>query len=181
MLDSHFAEPGFISVYAHGCDGMTPFKYRQNSKRNPIFDHGTDDQRRYDRYPFGPHPYDRYDRFDRPHNIKKRSIDDALLTATDDIRFNDELLDNSHSESRSFGNYFDDDREGNRMSQIVTSQWQNVELANSAEQDDAYSRELEDLFSKGVRSILTSYMQKALQPAIKETLMESMGYTLSYG
>lgn len=120
---------------------------------------------------------------DRPHHFKKRSIDDALLTATDDIRFDDELLDNSKSrgESRTFGNYFDDDREGNRMSQIVSSQWQNVELANSAEQDDAYSRELEDLFSKGVRSILTSYMQKALQPAIKETLMESMGYTLSYG
>lgn len=111
----------------------------------------------------------------RPHRFKKRSIDDALLTAADDIRFDDDLLDNSKSrgESRTFGNYFDDDREGN--------QWQNVELANSAEQDDAYSRELEDLFSKGVRSILTSYMQKALQPAIKETLMESMGYTLSYG
>lgn len=187
--DSHFAEPGFISVYAHGCDGMTPFKYRQNSKRNPIFDQTNDEQRRYDFYgsnPYGPNRYgsnryDRYDRLDRPHHFKKRSIDDALLTATDDIRFDDELLDNSKShdggESRTFGNYFDDDRVG----QIVTSQWQNVELANSDEQDDEYSRELEDLFSKGVRSILTSYMQKALQPAIKETLMESMGYTLSYG
>lgn len=119
-----------------------------------------------------------------PHHFKKRSIDDALLAAADDdIRFDDELLDNSKSrgESRTFGNYFDDNREANRMGQIFSSQWQNVELANSAEQDDAYSRELEDLFSKGVRSILTSYMQKALQPAIKETLMESMGYTLSYG
>ncbi len=133
---------------------------------------------------FGPNRYDRYDRLDRPHNFKKRSIDDALLTSTDDdIRFDDELLDNSNSrsESRTFGNYFDDNRDGNRMSQILSGQWQNVELVNSAEQDDAYSRELEDLFSKGVRSILTSYMQKALQPAIKETLMESMGYTLSYG
>ncbi|KAJ6640986.1 hypothetical protein Bhyg_05919 [Pseudolycoriella hygida] len=181
--DSHFAEPGFISVYAHGCDGVAPFKYRQNSKRNPIFDRRHDDQKRYDYYPFNSNRYERYDRLDRPHGFKKRSIDDALLTATDDIRFDDDLLHNpkSQSESRTFGNYFDDDADGNRMSQIYSSQWQNVELANSAEQDDAYSRELEDLFSKGVRSILTSYMQKALQPAIKETLMESMGYTLSYG
>ncbi|XP_037036043.1 uncharacterized protein LOC119074148 [Bradysia coprophila] len=181
--DSHFAEPGFISVYAHGCDGLSPFKYRQNSKRNPIFDQNNDEQRRYDFPPYGPNRYDRYDRLDRPHNFKKRSIDDALLTATDDIRFDDELLDNSNSrsESRTFGNYFDNNREGHRMGQPFSGQWQNVELANSDEQDDAYSRELEDLFSKGVRSILTSYMQKALQPAIKETLMESMGYTLSYG
>lgn len=175
-LDSHFAEPGFISVYAHGCDGMSPFKYRQNSKRNPIFDHNNnanDEQRRYDHYPFGPN------RYNRPHHFKKRSIDDPLMTAADDIRFDDELLDNTRGESRSFGNHFDDNREGHRMG--FSSQWQNVELANSDEQDDAYSRELEDLFSKGVRSILTSYMQKALQPAIKETLLESMGYTLSYG
>lgn len=170
-------------MYAHGCDGLAPFKYRQNSKRNQFFDQTNDDQRRYDFYPFGPNRYDRYDRLDRPHHFKKRSIDDALLSATDDIRFDDELLDNSKSqgESRTFGNFVDDDRDGNRMGQILSGQWQNVELANSAEQDDAYSRELEDLFSKGVRSILTSYMQKALQPAIKETLMESMGYTLSYG
>lgn len=180
--DSHFAEPGFISVYAHGCDGSSGFKYRPNSKRNSFFDQMNDQQRRYDRYPFGSNRYDRFDRLDRPHHFKKRSIDDALLTASDDIRFDDELLDNSKStgESRTFGNYYDE-REGYQMSQLHSSQWQNVELANSAEQDDAYSRELEDLFSKGVRSILTSYMQKALQPAIKETLMESMGYTLSYG
>lgn len=175
-------------MYAHGCDGMTPFKYRQNSKRNPIFDQTNDDQRRYDRHPYGPGPYryDSYDRLNRPQHYKrkkKRSIDNPLLTATDDVRFDDELLDNSvpRSESRSFGNFFDDKREGHRLSQILSNQWQNVELVNSEEQDEAYSRELEDLFSRGVRSILTSYMQKALQPAIKETLMESMGYTLSYG
>lgn len=47
--------------------------------------------------------------------------------------------------------------------------------------NDALSNELEKLFSLGVRGLLTTYMQKALQPAIKETLMENMGYTLSYG
>lgn len=46
---------------------------------------------------------------------------------------------------------------------------------------EAMSHELEKLFSMGVRGLLTTYMQRALQPAIKETLMENMGYTLSYG
>ncbi|XP_055385532.1 uncharacterized protein LOC129614719 [Condylostylus longicornis] len=47
--------------------------------------------------------------------------------------------------------------------------------------NDAFTNELEQLFSMGVRGMLTTYMQKTLQPAIKETLMENMGYTLSYG
>ena len=47
--------------------------------------------------------------------------------------------------------------------------------------NDAMRTELEKLFSMGVRGLLTTYMQRALQPAIKETLMENMGYTISYG
>ncbi|XP_057672476.1 uncharacterized protein LOC130904009 [Diorhabda carinulata] len=49
------------------------------------------------------------------------------------------------------------------------------------ETDEGLSREMEDIFLKGIRSLLTSYMQKELQPAIKETLMRNMGYTVSYG
>lgn len=48
-------------------------------------------------------------------------------------------------------------------------------------EDDVLSKEMEDIFLKGIRSLLTSYMQKELQPAIKETLMTNMGYTISYG
>ncbi|CAG9761728.1 unnamed protein product [Ceutorhynchus assimilis] len=47
--------------------------------------------------------------------------------------------------------------------------------------DEEVSREMEDIFLKGIRQLLTSYMQKELQPAIKETLMKNMGYTVSYG
>lgn len=47
--------------------------------------------------------------------------------------------------------------------------------------DEELSREMEDIFLKGIRSLLTTYMQKELQPAIKETLMRNMGYTVSYG
>lgn len=51
----------------------------------------------------------------------------------------------------------------------------------SEDEDELLSREMEDIFLKGIRSLLTNYMQKQLQPAIKETLMTNMGYTLSYG
>ncbi|KAL1517885.1 hypothetical protein ABEB36_001591 [Hypothenemus hampei] len=49
------------------------------------------------------------------------------------------------------------------------------------DEDEEISREMEDIFLRGIRSLLTSYMQKELQPAIKETLMKNMGYTVSYG
>lgn len=49
------------------------------------------------------------------------------------------------------------------------------------EDDDDLSKEMEDIFLKGIRSLLTNYMQKELQPAIKETLMTNLGYTVSYG
>ncbi|XP_018332164.1 uncharacterized protein LOC108741755 [Agrilus planipennis] len=49
------------------------------------------------------------------------------------------------------------------------------------DEEDVISREMEDIFVRGIRSLLTTYMQKELQPAIKETLMSHMGYTISYG
>lgn len=49
------------------------------------------------------------------------------------------------------------------------------------EDEEGISREMEDIFLRGIRSLLTTYMQKQLQPAIKETLMTNMGYTVSYG
>ncbi|KAK5642139.1 hypothetical protein RI129_008306 [Pyrocoelia pectoralis] len=49
------------------------------------------------------------------------------------------------------------------------------------DEEDDVSKEMEDIFLKGIRSLLTNYMQKELQPAIKETLMTNLGYTVSYG
>lgn len=51
----------------------------------------------------------------------------------------------------------------------------------SAGGEDELAREMEDVFLRGIRSLLTAYMQRELQPAIKETLMTNMGYTVSYG
>ncbi|GLV40704.1 uncharacterized protein CBL_13794 [Carabus blaptoides fortunei] len=53
--------------------------------------------------------------------------------------------------------------------------------ATAEDTDEDISQEMEDIFLKGIRTLLTTYMQKELQPAIKETLMKNMGYTISYG
>ncbi|KAF7267088.1 uncharacterized protein LOC143203986 [Rhynchophorus ferrugineus] len=58
---------------------------------------------------------------------------------------------------------------------------QDFDLGRIEEEEEETSREMEDVFLKGIRSLLTTYMQKELQPAIKETLMKNMGYTVSYG
>ncbi|XP_017798760.1 PREDICTED: uncharacterized protein LOC108579684 [Habropoda laboriosa] len=43
------------------------------------------------------------------------------------------------------------------------------------------AREMEDVFLRGASQALTRYIERQLHPAIKETLMISMGYTISYG
>ncbi|XP_065092782.1 uncharacterized protein LOC135713579 [Ochlerotatus camptorhynchus] len=186
--DSHFSEPGFISVFAHSCEGPTGIKYRINSKR---------------RHFLAKHPsnYDAFYSKDYGNEFQrnmehKRSLnleeDDGLtekdifkLTDGDSLflspsAFLDEDGDDPSTFSADSRTIFSDRNPfaynayaGNGAG------WQTVESNDAL--DEAYSNEIDNLFSKGVRGLLTTYMQKALQPAIKETLMESMGYTLSYG
>lgn len=59
-----------------------------------------------------------------------------------------------------------DDDNGNNRS------WQSKEYI---------AREMEDIFLRGASKTLTSYIERQLHPAIKEALMISMGYTISYG
>lgn len=59
-----------------------------------------------------------------------------------------------------------DDDNGNNRS------WQSKEYI---------AREMEDIFLRGASRTLTSYIERQLHPAIKEALMISMGYTISYG
>lgn len=44
-----------------------------------------------------------------------------------------------------------------------------------------FMQEMEDVFLRGIQSLLARYMEKQLQPALKDTLMANMGYTISYG
>lgn len=209
--DSHFSEPGFISVFAHSCEGPSGIKYRINSKRRHFFN-------RQPAAATGPSYYGRERRrsldyldddligSDGLHDVLKLNDGDALflspstfvnLDGEDQEGFG-QTADGSSSanldpNSRTFfaernpfsysaygggpasGSY------GNGPAAHANPDkgWHNVETNEAL--DDAYSNEIDNLFSKGVRGLLTTYMQKALQPAIKETLMESMGYTLSYG
>ncbi|XP_018403697.1 PREDICTED: uncharacterized protein LOC108780473 [Cyphomyrmex costatus] len=43
------------------------------------------------------------------------------------------------------------------------------------------TKEMEEVFLQGASQALTRYIERQLHPAIKETLMLSMGYTISYG
>jgi len=41
--------------------------------------------------------------------------------------------------------------------------------------------EMEEVFVRGVRSLLAKHMERTLQPVLKDSLMVNMGYTVSYG
>ncbi|XP_017122743.1 uncharacterized protein LOC108143046 [Drosophila elegans] len=219
--DSHFAEPGFISVFAHGCQGPTGIRLRQSSKRR--FGTGTPDvelgephvilgskrTQRWGKY----HNQEGYDirlgqkspqrdmdpalelggdsqdqdsaefidvhgdNFYRRQFSKKRrrrrrrfareDFQDQMNFSEDVLHFEDEQLQQLvEPDARAFADIFGGSSPSGDREELV---------------GEAMSHELEKLFSMGVRGLLTTYMQRALQPAIKETLMENMGYTLSYG
>lgn len=140
--DSEFVEPGFISVYAYGCE-----KYiNRNSVRN---------------------------KDNLPLRRRKRS---------DEFTF-DPRLERSHPEvleGRSTDNRWDVIYEppSNRVNYERSKLFRPEDDLDEVED---ISREMEDIFTKGIRTLLTTYMKKELQPAIKDTLMRNMGYVISYG
>uniref|UniRef100_A0A182RRR4 VWFD domain-containing protein n=1 Tax=Anopheles funestus TaxID=62324 RepID=A0A182RRR4_ANOFN len=200
--DSHFSEPGFISVFAHSCEGPSGIKYRINSKRRHFFNrqpvtspsyYGRDRRRSLDYL-----DEDLVANNDGLNDVFKLNDGDALfLSPSTFVNIDGEDQDgfgpggpsaSQDPNSRTFfaeRNPFSYSAYGGPPNNYANEHtnpdkgWQNVETNEAL--DDAYSNEIDNLFSKGVRGLLTTYMQKALQPAIKETLMESMGYTLSYG
>uniref|UniRef100_A0A6P4EV33 Uncharacterized protein LOC108046652 n=1 Tax=Drosophila rhopaloa TaxID=1041015 RepID=A0A6P4EV33_DRORH len=215
--DSHFAEPGFISVFAHGCQGPTGIRLRQNSKRRfgttpevelgePHVILGGKRPQRWGKLHHQQPGYDirlgqspqrehslelgsdsqaqdsgefvdvNGDNFYRRQLSKKRrrrrryareNLDDQVHFSGDVLHFEDEQLQQLvEPDARAFADIFSGSGSSGDREELV---------------GEAMSHELEKLFSMGVRGLLTTYMQRALQPAIKETLMENMGYTLSYG
>lgn len=198
--DSHFSEPGFISVFAHSCEGPTGIKYRINSKRRHFlskYPTTTGYDGFYNRNEFTGNEYQR--NMEHKRSLNFGGEDDGLterdifkLTDGDSLFLSPSMstMVDMSEESQSGGTA----EAGDSASRTIYSErnpfaysayagngagWQTVETNEAL--DEAYSNEIDNLFSKGVRGLLTTYMQKALQPAIKETLMESMGYTLSYG
>ncbi|XP_026273423.1 uncharacterized protein LOC113203119 [Frankliniella occidentalis] len=47
--------------------------------------------------------------------------------------------------------------------------------------DRDLSGEMEDVFLRGIRTLLARYMERRLQPALRDTVMAGMGYSVSYG
>ncbi|KAH8358417.1 hypothetical protein KR093_000064, partial [Drosophila rubida] len=223
--DSHFAEPGFISVFAHGCQGPSGIRLRQNSKRRfgysesvaapevelgephvilgtagkypkPAYDirleHTTQRDQSLnlesnegfaDSSEFfdvnGDNFYRRRQadgkrRRRRRRNALAADYADEMHFNADVLHFQDEQLQQLvQPDARAFADIF---------SNAAGSGGSGLGAGNPEELvGGAMSNELEKLFAMGVRGLLTTYMQRALQPAIKETLMENMGYTLSYG
>lgn len=139
--DSEFVEPGFISVYAYGCE-----KYiNRNSVRN---------------------------KDNLPLRRRKRS---------DEFSFNPRIEDefSSRPGSRSADNNWDIKYEP--RSRVSYERSKLFRPDDELDEVEDISREMEDIFTKGIRTLLTTYMKKELQPAIKDTLMRNMGYVISYG
>uniref|UniRef100_A0A1A9WY33 Uncharacterized protein n=1 Tax=Glossina brevipalpis TaxID=37001 RepID=A0A1A9WY33_9MUSC len=199
--DSHFTEPGFISVFAHGCQGPTGIKLRRNSRRHfilnedelstslplqgalyydirtgrymPSFIDDLNGSDHLTKRTINFKEFYNFDENDSQHRrVRQKEVVESPLSHKDKINFNDDVLnvsddklqDMMQPDARAFA------------AELLSRQ----DVTNNM-MNDALSNELEKLFSLGVRGLLTTYMQKALQPAIKETLMENMGYKLSYG
>ncbi|XP_063827759.1 uncharacterized protein LOC135077126 [Ostrinia nubilalis] len=140
--DSEFVEPGFISVYAYGCE-----KYiNRNSIRN---------------------------KDNLPLRRKRRSDEFSFHSHLDPPRA-DGL------DSRSADNNWDIIYEP-RSNRVNYERSKLFRPEDDLDEVEDISREMEDIFTKGIRTLLTTYMKKELQPAIKDTLMRNMGYVISYG
>ncbi|XP_068618626.1 uncharacterized protein [Battus philenor] len=136
--DSEFVEPGFISVYAYGCE-----KYiNKNSVRNK------------DNLP-----------------LKRRRRSDEFTFNPSIVESNSDVLEQS---SDRWNTYEPRSRINYERSKLFRPD-------DDLDEVEDISREMEDIFTKGIRTLLTTYMKKELQPAIKDTLMRNMGYVVSYG
>ncbi|XP_014362164.2 uncharacterized protein LOC106713809 [Papilio machaon] len=136
--DSEFVEPGFISVYAYGCEKYINKNSVRNKDNLPLRR-----KRRSDEFTFDP-------RLDEKYADILEQSSDVWKTYEPRSRVN-------YERSKLF-------RPDDDLDEI-----------------EDISREMEDIFTKGIRTLLTTYMKKELQPAIKDTLMRNMGYVVSYG
>lgn len=139
--DSEFVEPGFISVYAYGCEKYINKKSTRNKDNLPL-------------------------------RRRRRS---------DEFSFNSEMMESDFDtyEGRSSDKNWDIVYEPRSRMNYERSKLFRPD--DELEDVEDISREMEDIFTKGIRTLLTTYMKKELQPAIKDTLMRNMGYVISYG
>ncbi|XP_046968786.1 uncharacterized protein LOC124536310 [Vanessa cardui] len=140
--DSEFVEPGFISVYAYGCEKYINRNSIKNKDSLPL-----KRKRRSDEFNFDPLLEENVP---EEKNLDGRSSNWDIVYEPSNTR-------HSYERSKLF-------RPEDDLDEV-----------------EDISREMEDIFTKGIRTLLTTYMKKELQPAIKDTLMRNMGYVISYG
>ena len=149
--ESSFLEPRFASIYAYGCRSLVS---------PPSY------------YP--QHQHHHLDRLDsEPRRRRRRDLD------------NDDKLqsDNENDDETLQATFHDDNiQEEDRPGLIVSNSDSTAAMLDSLWRSrNDISREMEDVFLRSASQAITHYIEKQLHPAIKETLMLSMGYTISYG
>ncbi|CAB0033023.1 unnamed protein product [Trichogramma brassicae] len=155
--ESSFLEPRFASIYAYGCRPMV------NSMIQPYSDRLMDSEPRIRRSGGAAAAAADAD-------TKKTRIYDPTISDSANLLANSSAYDDSiEEENRLSGNVV----AGNPAADaLLDSLWRSrADIA----------REMEDVFLRSASQAITHYFEKQLHPAIKETLMLSMGYTISYG
>jgi len=104
----------------------------------------------------------------RHKSIQKSANFTKILNLTNDFRKES----SPQNVSREVRELVVDDNQFPVDSEDLNKSWQSKEYI---------TREMEDVFLQGASQALTRYIERQLHPAIKETLMLSMGYTISYG
>ncbi|XP_034936728.1 uncharacterized protein [Chelonus insularis] len=181
--ESSFLEPRFASIYAYGCRPTSRMDRQIKRHDKPI--PSVDNQHYEVAEP-------------RQKEIDRRAREEDIIIANDSTpsRFDFAHFDFSptkktfwitklHKEGRK--------RRSNLPLDISTEDIpENTKENYQHYLDESYgivdwqskehvAREMEDIFLRGASEALTKYIEHELHPAIKETLMISMGYTISYG
>ncbi|XP_075226055.1 uncharacterized protein LOC142327092 [Lycorma delicatula] len=65
---------------------------------------------------------------------------------------------------------------------LPSSVYQRTDGPEARDRDDSdISQEMEEVFLKGIRTLITNYMEKEMEQALRDTLMINLGYSVSYG
>ncbi|XP_063995883.1 uncharacterized protein LOC135173138 [Diachasmimorpha longicaudata] len=179
--ESSFLEPRFVSIYAYACRplGRVDRQIKRQDKPSP--------SAQSDRHYEAAEPRDGGLQRSSEEDIQiaNESTSSAFTFSRYDLSLTKEhpwitKLPEVRRKKRSNASASDvDDFDGEIKHQLLLENerggavdWQSMENV---------AREMEDVFLRGASEALTKYIERQLHPAIKETLMVSMGYTISYG
>ncbi|KAH0541128.1 uncharacterized protein LOC123259923 [Cotesia glomerata] len=193
--ESNFLEPRFASIYAYGCHPTNRLdrQIKRHDKPaifNPPSHHNSNNN--YNDYPNdAPEP--------REDIVERSTTEEDVVIANESSvsRFGYSRFDSlptkktfwitkppddkrkrrSNISADSLDNNFDNSQENKFQHFLMDDYPYGVDWQSK----ESVAREMEDVFLRGASEALTKYIEHELHPAIKETLMISMGYTISYG